>query len=163
MGTKRKVDEQPSAIPNADVDDFAARIRTAWHKSAEGIIEAGRLLTEAKEALRHGRFGRLFKEKKVPFSERVAQCLMEVARNPVLTNPNHSSDLPPHWRTLYELTRIPEPQLQEMMAEGRVYPEMERKEVERLAKPLRPKRLFDALSDLSVFQRTWPDPASMVP
>jgi hypothetical protein len=33
---------------------------------------------------------------------------MEIARQPLLTNRTHASDLPPSWMTLYELTKLPD-------------------------------------------------------
>jgi hypothetical protein len=32
--------------------------------------------------------------------------MMAVASHPVISNRNHGSDLPPSWRTLYELTKV---------------------------------------------------------
>jgi hypothetical protein len=37
--------------------------------------------------------------------------LMAIADNPVLSKANHGSVLPPSWRTLYELTKLPAPKL----------------------------------------------------
>jgi len=54
---------------------------------------------------------------------------MKIAEHPVLSNTNHGSFLPTSWRTLYELTRIPEPVLERAIADGMVHPAMERKHV----------------------------------
>ncbi len=40
------------------------------------------------------------------FLLRTAQRLMIVARDVRLVDPTHASLLPPHWRTLYELTKL---------------------------------------------------------
>jgi hypothetical protein len=52
---------EPTTLPARPTDDdqleihYAERIGAAWRKAVESIIEAGRVLAEAKEAL-HGRF-----------------------------------------------------------------------------------------------------------
>lgn len=62
--------------------------------------------------------GRLFEDGLIPFGERTAQMYMAVAQNPQLANPNHGSCLPASWRTLYELTTLPEPTLKHALKDG---------------------------------------------
>jgi hypothetical protein len=54
-----KVRERPSERKSDNVDSFAARISAAWQQAAVSIIETGRLLIQAKAALRHGEFGNM--------------------------------------------------------------------------------------------------------
>jgi hypothetical protein len=61
----------------------------------------------------------------LPFGDRTAQRLMEIARNPVLSNPTYRSLLPPSWRTLAELTRLPVPVLQQAIDDGKISPDTE--------------------------------------
>jgi hypothetical protein len=77
---------------------WARKVRAAWQKSVESIIETGRLLIEAKAALPHGGFEIMVKD--LPFGARAAQFLMKVASHPVLSNPKHASLLPASWMTL---------------------------------------------------------------
>src|SRR5262249_48134579 len=86
---------------------WAAQIRASWQKCVTSIIETGKLLIEAKGQLGHGRFEAMSKTK-LPFNPRTAQMLMGIAEHPVISNANHGSHLPPSWRTLYELTKIPD-------------------------------------------------------
>jgi hypothetical protein len=65
--------------------------------------------------------------------ERTAQMLMAIAANPVLSNTNHGSDLPPSWRTLYELTKLPEPVLLAKIKDHTINSEMERTDVQVIA------------------------------
>ena len=44
----------------------------------------------------------------LPFGGSTAQMLLNVAKTPVFADPDHGQDLPPSWRTLYELTRMPD-------------------------------------------------------
>jgi hypothetical protein len=115
-----------------DWKQWADRINTAWQKSVEGIIDAGRLLIEAKEDLSHGSFESMV-QLSLNFGPRTAQRLMAVAGNPILSNPTHGSHLPPSWRTLSELTRIDkklgEGTLAKWLGDGTVTPKTERKDI----------------------------------
>lgn len=53
---------------------------------------------------------------------------MEVSRNEVISNANHGSFLPPSWRTLYELSRLPDAALEKAITDGVVNPDMQRRE-----------------------------------
>ena len=50
-----------------------------------------------------------------------------IAENPVLANSSHGSNLPPSWRTLVELTKLPEEVLEEALDAGRITPELKKK------------------------------------
>lgn len=115
-------------------DYWALRIHAEWRKSVQGILGVGRQLIAAKEACEHGEFLRLFKGHEnavsdpVPFSERTAERLIAVASHAVISNPTHVSDLPQSWGTLYELTKVPNADLNDAIAAGRINPEMTRSE-----------------------------------
>ena len=110
---------------------WAAQIRASWQKCVTSIIETGKLLIEAKGQLGHGRFEAMNKTK-LPFSPRTAQMLMCIAEHPVISNANHGSHLPPSWRTLYELTKIPDKMLLAKIADGTIRADLERKDVAKL-------------------------------
>ena len=86
---------------------FTTRFRNALKKSVEGIIEAGRVLIEAKSELEHGQFidwvvGDLqfgTRGNRGP-DLRKAQILMFLARNEVISNASHWHAFPPSPRTL---------------------------------------------------------------
>jgi hypothetical protein len=113
----------------ADAKSWATRINKALGASAQATIEAGRELCAAKDALEHGEWGRLFDDKLIPLSQRSANCLMAVARNPVLSNSQRVANLPSSWGTLYELTKLPEPVLEKALSNGTITPETQRKAV----------------------------------
>jgi hypothetical protein len=117
---------------------LTARFRNALKKSVEGIIEAGRVLIEAKSELEHGqftdwvvrdlRFGTPQEGDRGP-SLRKAQMLMFVAKNEVISNANHWFAFPPSWRTLWELSQIrPKQRLLQFIASGKINPGMTREE-----------------------------------
>ena len=113
--------------PADDWQSYADRIAATWQEVVESIIATGRLLIEAKAKLKHGEFGDMMQL--VPFGERTAQMLMAIAANPVLSNTNHGSVLPPSWRTLYELSRFPDDLLLAKIEDHTINPDMQRKDI----------------------------------
>ncbi len=114
--------------PDAPASEWAARIVACWRASVEGIIEAGRLLTEARHAIGHGNWQEMC-EKELPFTPRTAQMLMAIAKDPRLTNPKRVSLLPPNWGTLYELTKLEDDQFEAKVEDGTIRPDMERRDI----------------------------------
>ena len=65
------------------IRDYKLKITAAWQKQVPSIIETGQYLIEAKEALGHGEWGKLFEgDNKLSFSINTAQKLMKIARHP---------------------------------------------------------------------------------
>jgi hypothetical protein len=95
-----------AAMAKKSDEYFVTQITACCQRGVENILTAGRLLIEAKTKLLPGTFQEMIKTK-LPFSPRTAQMLMCIAEHPVISNANHGSHLPPSWRTLYELTKIP--------------------------------------------------------
>jgi hypothetical protein len=125
-------------VKKTKAEYWAPKIHAEWRKSVEGILGVGRQLIAAKEACEHGEFLRLFKGNEnavsdpVPFCERSARMLMDVASHPVLSNRNHGSDLPASWRTLYELTKLDDEALIAGIKAGEIHAEMSRSDASAL-------------------------------
>lgn len=111
---------------------WAPKIHAEWRKSVEGILGVGRNLIEAKAECEHGEFLRLFKGHEnavidpVPFGDRSARMLMEIAVHPVLSDRRFVSDLPQSWGTLYELTKLEDEQIIAGIKAGEITPDMTR-------------------------------------
>jgi hypothetical protein len=102
-----RLERNPSARRHQTKDKLralTARFRNALKKSVEGIIEAGRVLIEAKSELEHGQFidwvvrEVRFGSRKDGSHEadlRKAEMLMFLARTEVISNPCHWHDFPP--------------------------------------------------------------------
>lgn len=103
------------------VGEIADGIRTAWQRVAGSVIRTGRLLIEAKSRLGHGAFLRMI-ESELPFRPRMAQELMRIARNPILSNTQRVAHLPHGVAALSVLARIPEEKLAKLIEEGAVSP-----------------------------------------
>lgn len=112
--------------------EWAARIGAAWRQSLDSILLAGRLLSEAKEALAHGQWLDMIEE--LAFGSRTAQRLMQISADPRLANSTHASHLPPHWATLYELTRLDDAQFDGALASGTIKPDMQRGDISSMVK-----------------------------
>jgi Zn finger protein HypA/HybF involved in hydrogenase expression len=126
---------RPYRQKNWTAQDYADVVQRLLKMAVSHIIDAGRTLAEAKEHLEHGEWLRMFRdhenhlERPLPFGARKAQMLMRIAEHPILSDANHGSHLPTSWRTLYELTRVPDPVLERALAKGLIHPAMERKHV----------------------------------
>ena len=121
---------------------WAERVKFAWRRSVEGILEAGAVLIEAKKALPHGKFQSMV-ESELPFSSHTAQRLMTIARDPRLSNPAHALLLPPSWMTIFALSRLSDAEFASAIANGKINPGMERSQVAPLRanfKPRQPKK-----------------------
>lgn len=94
----------------------------------KAILEVGRLLAEAKEALPHGAFGRMI-DTDLPFTARTAQMLMAIGADPRITNAKYVSHLPASWGTLYELTKLDDKTFDEKLADGTIRPDMMRRDI----------------------------------
>jgi N6-adenosine-specific RNA methylase IME4 len=96
---------------NADPAWWGKTISAEWQAGVQGMLGAiftcGRALVEAKSALPHGEFLKLFEgENRLPFAELTAQRLMQIVHNQRLVNPSLMTHLPPHWATLWKLARL---------------------------------------------------------
>lgn len=139
MSNERK--ERDVSVVNTDVSEvtdqtrkkgvkhrYAEEINGHLQSAVQGIIKAGEKLIEAKESLPHGEFG-VMVEENVSLSKRNARMLMKIARNDILSNRIHGSDLPTSWRTLYEATKLPDEKLQSKIKSGELNSETKRGEV----------------------------------
>jgi hypothetical protein len=98
------------ALRDDVVAEWAGKITAAWRETVEGVIEVGKLLIDARNALSNerGNWGRLIgdngQQSKLPFGYRTAYRLIGIAADErILT---HVSVLPPFWGTLHTLTKL---------------------------------------------------------
>ena len=112
---------------------WAAEIIKAWQSSLHGIFATGRTIAEAKESLPHGEFIAMI-ESDLPFGRRTAHRLMTIAEDQRLTDGTHASHLPPHWGTLYELSKLDNDDFAARIADGTIHAEMQRKDIGNIIK-----------------------------
>src|SRR5882757_7961333 len=82
--TSIKTDHALTVIDHyQDVKEHSNKIKGSWQKQVSSIIETGQFLIEAKRALPHGKFTKLFDKEvgNLPFGKDTAQLLMKIAKN----------------------------------------------------------------------------------
>jgi hypothetical protein len=104
---------------------FENAIEVEWRNSVAGIIRTGDLLEQAEDELDRDEFRTL----KLPFSIRTAEMLRRIARRRFISDPANHGSLPPCWRTLYELTKASDDALEVARRDGRLHPDLQRKDV----------------------------------
>jgi hypothetical protein len=114
---------------------FTRSYKDASKLGVESIITKGRVLIKAKERL-HGEFLDWLKnDLRLDVSK--AERLMLIAGHKVLSDSAHWAELPPSWRTLYELTKLCRPQrnpqrMLGLIASGKIHPCMTRADAREL-------------------------------
>lgn len=118
----------------AEITEFGTQFRQTWSQAVEGILRSGAVLAQAKDALAHGAWER-FVEQELPIGSRTARRLIAIHRskniNDLRLNRTHGSDLPPSWRTLYDLAVLPKDDFHGLLAAGQITPEMRRTDIKR--------------------------------
>ena len=105
---------------------YAQRITACQRKGIDSIIKCGRLLTAAKDELKHGEFLKMV-ENELPFKRSSAQALMKIASDGRITKYQHVGCLPAHWSTLIKLIQLPDAAFEARIADGRIHPGLERR------------------------------------
>jgi N6-adenosine-specific RNA methylase IME4 len=123
IGTPAIVEAEPLTAA-----DYAERITSTFHQSVRSIIETGMWIARAKASLPHGDFGGMIKTQ-LPFKEATAQRLMTIAADARLSNPAHVQHLPPHWGTLYELSKLDDVTFEARLSAQKIHPDMTRGDV----------------------------------
>lgn len=127
------------ARPTLSAEIWAAMINQEAAKTVESILAVGQLFIDAKKGLPHGEFGRLFTL--TPFTQRMAQRLMLIAKNPVFLNTTVPSHLPAAWSVLDELQRVPVERLSRAIEDGVVTSAMSHAQARRFAASMAPARV----------------------
>lgn len=111
-------------------------VTESWRGAVESIIVTGHRLIEAKERVGHGQW--LPTVELLPFGEQTARRLMAVAEHPELANPSTWTDLPAAWRTLFELSALPEGEIARAIEAGTITSDTTTREAAELAEAHRP-------------------------
>jgi hypothetical protein len=117
--------------PSRRIQSYTSKIKKAWRKALDGILEAGLILHEAHEKLDPNSWQNLINHE-LPFERRTAEKLLKISQDVRLTDPNNAQYLPPRWTTLHELTYLSQKQFDAAVKKRQIHPAMERKEAEKL-------------------------------
>ena len=83
---------------------------------------------------------------------------MKIASGERISNAAHGPHLPTSWRTLYELTKLPDDKFAAKLASGEIHPEMQRKDVARENRIISRARDEARVRSLAPRCRPLPDP-----
>ncbi|CAN1538688.1 hypothetical protein MCEGE11_01685 [Sphingomonadaceae bacterium] len=113
------------------VEQFQFGIVASWRKVASSIMETGRLLLQAEEQLDRAGFSTIRKHlvENGIMSETVISKLLKIARNTVLSAPDNVLLLPGSYATLYVLAGKDPVEVQSALAEGKITPLTQLKDV----------------------------------
>jgi hypothetical protein len=113
------------------VEQFQFGIVTSWRKVASSIMETSRLLLQAEEQLDRAGFSTIRKHlvENGIMSETVISKLLKIARNSVLSAPDNVPLLPGSYATLYVLAGKDPVEVQSALAEGKITPLTQLKDV----------------------------------
>ncbi len=122
--------EAVSNIPDTP-EEFVDAISRLWSRAQTAFLDIGRLLIRAKETLPHGEYS-MAVEERLPFAARTAYQLREAARWALEMDRRQTiplDELPGSYSTIYLLSTLDPPTLEQAQKEGLVRPELRRSEL----------------------------------
>jgi hypothetical protein len=114
-------------------DDWAAAMQ-GWGDTLKAVHRTGLSLETAKAELSHGEWMTMV-ESDLPFQQTKAQNLIAISKSGICQINTTGANLPISWRTLYELSRVDENELEAAVKDGRVHIDMTRADAKKLATP----------------------------
>jgi hypothetical protein len=123
---------------------YGERFAASWQSGTAGILEACRVLAEAKAKLVRSDWKAMV-QTMLPMKDRSTfHRLRVIGQHPVLMDRANVSRLPPSWRSLYELTQLEPSLLEAAIADGRVNAGMMREGAVKIRLKLTPAALTTA-------------------
>lgn len=126
-GDARVLALQTTKMEPQCAEEFVSEISRLWSRAQSAFLEIGRLLIKAKNTLPHGEYVAAV-EAELPFSARTAYQLREAARW-ALGGAVPKERLPGSYSTIYLLSTLEPPLLQEAEKDGLIRPELKRAEL----------------------------------
>jgi hypothetical protein len=112
-----------------DIEHFAQQFLSKLRKGAEAWIEAGKVLINAKRSLaEHGQWTKLIKGR-LGMHMSTAERFIQIASDPIISNPAHVQLLPPHWSSIVELKKLGPQKLEAAIKSGQINATMQRKDI----------------------------------
>ena len=117
---------------------FDQRLTELRKRDVATIIERGCVLIEMKTELEHGQYEATVKRH---MSVKTATRYRIIAEDMVISNGAHGHCLPPSWRTLYELTKLPDDLKLARIKDGTINPKMERNDAMAIRDRINPTKI----------------------
>ena len=124
------------------IEKYISRFITNYQSNIESIVKNAVLLKEARTSeikLNDSEWNTL--QKKLNLTYRITQIITKIGKNKVLTNEKYFNQLPPSIYKLYELTRVSEKKLLELLQNKKINPSLSYDEVIKLVGLEKPKKL----------------------
>lgn len=123
-------------------EQWATKLNEIWTetngRTLEGIFALGDGLIAAKAEVPHREFREML-EKDAKFTPRTAQRHIAIVSDQRLVKATRVSELPPHWGTLYELTKLDDLSFKKLVDDGTICPELERSDIKKILRSLKIK------------------------
>lgn len=146
MMAARKLEIVKPSVGTDLAQQWANTINRSLGATVETILETGRLLLKAKANLKVKRgWLRMFKDHPEPVGDPLrigrstAGAYMRIAGNAILANYQHVGNLPFRWGHLDALSALPVAVLKSALAEGRIHPDMTRRQISAMKQRKRPR------------------------
>jgi hypothetical protein len=149
-------------------EQAAAHIAEAWQDAVESIVETGRRLIDAKRKVGHGNW--LPMVALLPFGERTARALMQIAHHPDLSNRQYVADLPASWGTLSTLAQLPPGEIPKRIEAHEITAETDRATAQEMASVYQAAKqealnawssAVDGLTSALSYAKTWTPPTDI--
>jgi hypothetical protein len=121
-----------AGVERRSVADWTKMIYNAWSRGADSTLQLARLMSRARQCLRYGSWGRLWRSGTLPFSRRKGQMLVLIGAELGGLNAQNSARLPNSWNTLYFLARLGQTAVEQLIAQGRIGPKLSLREAKSL-------------------------------
>jgi hypothetical protein len=121
-----KKDQQVSATK---VDAYQRKIRTAWQKTIDGILETASLIADAKETLTTQEWNLLVQD--LPFGDSVRSMMLGIGTTKRFNSQRIQKLLPPNYNTLYQYSTLNGDEWKQAILEGMVDTDVSTTEVVR--------------------------------
>lgn len=124
------------------IENYISRFITNYQSNIESIVKNAVLLKEARTSeikLNDSEWNTL--QKKLNLTYRITQIITKIGKNKVLTNEKYFNQLPPSIYKIYELTRVSEKKLLELLQNKKITSSLSYDEVIKLVGLEKPKKL----------------------
>lgn len=111
--------------------EWAEVIKSDLGRAVEGIVSAGKHLIAAKADVNHGEWLPMLEQ--IGIDETYARRLMQVSRNPAISNQANLPDLPARFAVLREIARMDPSDVEDGIESGRITPNMKIKDAKAFA------------------------------
>ena len=112
------------------IDNITSRFITNYQSNIESIVKNAVLLREARTSeskLNDKEWNQL--QDKLKLTYRITQIITKIGKNRILTNEKYFSQLPPSIYKIYELTKISEKKLLELLQSKKINPSLSYDEI----------------------------------